>query len=134
MKTNIFNHDYDIIDDITIQIKTTKRKSLAKQVFEPIAGKYKLMATYNGRKLENISLFLPSFASQMYSYESVSNITDGIDNIKCILTSNDLRHPLNEKIKQVELYDNGILIKNNYVDIHPAYFFGKTVGFLFNLV
>lgn len=134
MKTNIFNHNYDIIDDITIQIKTTARKSLAKQVFEPIAGKYKLMATYNGRKLENISLFLPSFASQMYSYESVSNVTEGIDTIKCILTSNNLRHPLNEKIKQVELYDNGILIKNNYVDIHPAYFFGKTVGFLFNLV
>lgn len=131
MKTNIFNRKYEIIDDVTIQLKSNNKNHSKKSQFKMIEGKFKLLATYEGKKIENITLYLPEYASQMYSYESAM-IDNDVDYVKCILSSNDLRHPLNEKTKHIELYDNGFLIKNHFIDIHPAYFFDKAVGFLFN--
>ena len=132
MKTNIFNRKYEIIDDVTIQLKSNNKNHSKKSQFEMIEGKFKLLATYDGKKIENVTLYLPEYASQMYSYESAM-IDNDVDYVKCILSSNDLRHPLNEKTKHIELFDNGFLITNHYIDIHPAYFFDKSVGFLFNL-
>jgi hypothetical protein len=133
MKTNIFNRQYEIIDDVTIQLKSNKVQHSKKQQFEMVEGKFKLLASYEGKTLENITLYHPGYVSQMFSYESAI-VDNDVDFVKCILTSNDLRHPLNEKTKKLELFDNGFIIKNHYVDIHPAYFFGKAVGFLFRLI
>ena len=132
MKTNIFNRQYEIIDDVTIQLKSNNKNHSKKTQYEMKEGKFKLLVTYENKRIENVTLYHPEYASQMYAYES-SMIDNDVEYVKCILTSNDLRHPLNEKNKHIELFDNGFIIKNHFIDIHPAYFFDKTVGFLFNL-
>ena len=55
-----------------------------------------------------------------------------LDYVKVLLSSNDLRHPLNIKNKNLELFDNGFSLKNDYIKIHPAYFFDRVVGFFFS--
>ena len=134
LQTTMFNEKkYDIIDDVLIKVKSSKKTYAQNNLFPVIEGNYRIIATYHRKNLESVVLFLPEFASQMYSADTVIE-EPNLDYAKIILTSNNLKHPLNIKNKNLELFDNGFEIKNNYIKIHPAYFFDKVVGFYFNLI
>lgn len=134
LQASMFNDKkYDIIDDVLIKVKSTKKTYAQNNIFPVIEGKYRIVASYYHKKLENVVLFLPEYASQMYSADTTIE-EPNMDYAKIILTSNNLKHPLNIKNKNLELFDNGFVIRNNYIKIHPAYFFDKVVGFYFNLI
>lgn len=133
LKTEMFNNKkYDIIDDVIIQTKLKNKIYTKKLSFNMMEGKFKIVASYKSRKMLNISLFLPEYISQLYSYEPVIE-ENNLDYIKLVLTSSDLKHPLNLKNNKIELFDNGFAIRNEKIRIHPAYFFDKVVGFFFDL-
>ena len=133
LKTEMFNNKkYDIIDDVIIQTKLKNKIYTKKLSFNMMEGKFKIVASYKSRKMLNISLFLPEYISQLYSYEPVIE-ENNLDYIKLVLTSSDLKHPLNLKNNKLELFDNGFTIRNEKIRIHPAYFFDKVVGFFFDL-
>lgn len=131
LKTEMFNNKkYDIIDDVTIKVKSTKNSYSKKNTFEMMEGKFRIIASYQSRKIDNITLFLPEYISQMYAYEPIIE-EKNLDYVKVLLSSTELKHPLNIKNKNLELFDNGFSIKNDYIKIHPAYFFDRVVGFFF---
>lgn len=132
MKMNIFNNRmYDIIDETIIKLSSGNRTK--KESFDMMSGKYKLNCSYSGNSLRQITLFLPPYASQLYSMAPVLR-KGNVNFLKLILTSDDLKHPLDANSKKLKLYDNGLLINpNNNITVHTASFFDKVVGFLFLL-
>ena len=132
LKTDMFNNKkYDIIDDVLIKVKSTKNLHAKKSTFSMMEGKFRLYASYKSKKIESVTLFLPEYVSQMYAFEPFVE-ENNIEYVKVILTSNELKHPINIKNKNLELFDNGFELKNDYMKIHPAYFFDRVVGFFFS--
>lgn len=132
MKMNIFNNrTYDIIDDIKIKLSSGNRTKI--ESFEMMAGKYKLNCSYHNKSMKQITLFLPQYASQLFSMEPVIR-KGNVNYLKLIMTSDDLSHPLDINSKKLKLYDNGLYISpNDNITVHTASFFDKVVGFLFLL-
>lgn len=133
LKTEMFNNKkYEIIDNVIIQTKIKNKKMPKKTLIEMMEGKFRIVASYKSSKMENITLFLPEYVSQLYSYEPIIE-EDNLDYMKFVLTSSDLKYPINIKNNKIDLFDNGFAIRNSKLKIHPAYFFDKIVGLLFNL-
>ena len=133
LKTEMFNNKkYDIIDDVIIQTKTKNKIYSKKCTFNMMEGRFRIVASYKSRKMQNVSLFLPEYISQLYSYEPIIE-ENNLDYIKLVLTSSDLKYPLNLKNNIIELFDNGFAIRHDKIKVHPSYFFDKVVGLFFDL-
>lgn len=133
LKTEMFNNKkYEIIDDLTIKIKSKSNMFSNKQSFKMMEGKFRIIASYKLNTLKNITLFLPEYISQMYSSNYVLE-ENNLEYAKIILTSSDLKHPINIKNKNFELFDNGFILTTKNVKIYPSYFFDKVVGFFMDI-
>lgn len=133
LKAKICNNvHYDIIDDVSIILSQHSNFNPIKTIVHLEEGRYSITASYFKSRLENISLFLPEYSSQMYSPNTILSEYN-LKNTQLLLTSNKLTCPLGLKNKYMELFDNGFFIRTSNVSIHPAYFFNKIIGLLFNI-
>lgn len=131
-KTNMCNNKkYEINDEILIKIKSLNKFHNKNIKLNLMSGSYKIAATYKINKLKNVTLFLPSFISQMYSPNIIAEGFD-FEELKFILSSKRLNHPINIKNNFLELFDNGFSIKNKNIKIFPSYFFNQITGLFFD--
>lgn len=126
---NFENTQYQINNMIMIKVKSLKNCRAKLYKFEAINDKYSLRLT-TAKSDTSISLYIPSFVSQMYSAKPLIE-NDEIEYVETTFDDNIIGNDLQISSNAVKLFTNGFVITNPSIKIHPSYFRSRIAGLAF---